>query len=130
MGPREVMEGQPWELGITLNVRQWLSAGSDYSSPPPQATFGNVWRKMGEPLLASSGKRAGMLNILQCRGTPPQQRTIQPQMSTVLRLTIADVRESRAGTYHATLTGKAAPAWQVCLEKSSHPLKQDHALHS
>lgn len=45
------------------------------------------------PLLASAGEKPERLvNILECTGHSPQQRIIQPQMSTVLRLRPPDIK--------------------------------------
>lgn len=58
----------------------------------PQDTLGDVWRHLDITpewglLLASGEWRPGiLLIILQCRGQSPKQRTIQSQLSLLLRL--------------------------------------------
>jgi len=47
-----------------------------------------------EVLLVSTGGRPRtLLHIPQCTGEPPQQRFIQPKMSTVLRFRNPDLEE-------------------------------------
>lgn len=80
---------------MIIYVEQWFSTRGDFTS---QGTFGNVWEpfrlsRLGEqwPLASGRWRPRLLLNILQCTGQAPQQRTIQPKMAIVLWLKNLDV---------------------------------------
>lgn len=84
--------------GKAFTLDQWVSTGGRFL-PSSQGIFSDVWRHFCLPQLGGAAgiwwvEAKGAINILRCTGRPHclhQQRSIQPQMSIVLRLRNPDL---------------------------------------